>query len=388
MAVSLIEHKQIELLLLISALQQHPSIKIDPTIDWNLFYTLVIRHRVWHQVLKALTHTHINTHPIPIFPIITKHCKTDKFRLLITANETVRIAEEFTKNAVEHCFIKGMLLNVYLYGSLDARPCRDIDVWIKLSDYPRALEALRSLGYKQKLPGYALSGFKQTYYMSHRHDMAFYHPERGILIEPHFRIDYFGINFFPWETLVRKPIQLLNKGIMTLEDDYHLLYLMIHGSIHAWIRLRWLQDIALFIQSNRCDLDNLMNLAKQIQCQHLVEQTLMLVNDLFTLNNTQLVTLIQNPSRRATQLATLSKQFIAGNFEMTDGFRNPKMFFKYRFYLAKLAVKGQKIHAVFGDLFKIDELFQYITFPDKLSFMYYLVYPVWVLKFIWKSVRN
>ena len=61
-----------------------------------------------------------------------------------------------------------------------------------------------------------------------------------------------------------------------------------------------------------------MNLAKQLKCQHLVEQTLLLVNDLFTLSNTQLVTLIQNPSRRGAQLAVLSKQFIAADYEMTD----------------------------------------------------------------------
>ena len=62
------------------------------------------------------------------------------------------------------------------------------------------------------------------------------------------------------------------------------------------------------------------------------------------------------------------------------------MFFKYRFYLAQLAVRGQKLHAILGDLFKIDELFVYVTFPDKLSFMYYAVYPLWVIKYVLKSM--
>ena len=284
--------------------------------------------------------------------------------------------------------MKGILLNLHLYGGLNTRPCRDIDVWIKPSDYARAINVLISLGYIKKLPTYELTGFKQSYYMQHRHDMAFYHPDKRILIEPHFRLDYFGINFFPWGLLTRKSIRVFNQDIMTLEDNYHLLYLMIHGSIHAWIRLRWLQDIVLFIQSNKCDLNHIMDLAKQIKCEHLVEQTLLIVHDLFPTCRASIASFIQNPSHKSLQLAALAKQFIEGDYEMTDGFRHYKMFFKYRYYLAKLAVKGQKRQAIFGDLFKIDEVFQYATFPDKLAFMYYLVYPLWVIKYAWQSLRR
>ena len=383
MAVSLIKNNNLELSLLISILQTDTDVVSNPTIDWALFYKLVIRHRVWHLVHKAL----LETAP-PILPVITKRCQQDTLHLLNTANETIRIAAKFNEQTVEHCFIKGILLNVHIYGGLGTRPCRDIDVWIKLSDYPRAINALLSLGYKKKLPTYELSGFKQSYYMQHRHDMAFYHPDKRILIEPHFRLDYFGINFFPWESLTRKSIRVFNQDIMTLDDDYHLLYLMIHGSIHAWIRLRWLQDIALFIQSNKCDLKHVVDLAKQIKCEHLFEQTLLLINELFPSNNEVISPFIQKPSRKSLQLAALSKQFIEGDYEMTDGFRHYKMFFKYRFYLAKLAVKGQKLQAILGDLFKIDEVFQYATFPDKLAFMYYLIYPIWVIKYAWRSIRR
>ena len=88
------------------------------------------------------------------------------------------------------------------------------------------------------------------------------------------------------------------------------------------------------------------------------------------------------------QLAVLAQQFISSDYEITDGLSNLNMFFKYRVYLGKLAVRGQKAHALWGDLFKIDMLFPYVTFPRGCSFLYYLAYPVWVMRFIWRAVAH
>jgi hypothetical protein len=340
---------------------------------------LVLRHRVWHQVHNALHH---HTSTIPIAATLAQHCHKDKRRILITASETIRIADEFTKKVIKHCFIKGTLLNVHIYGGLNTRPCRDIDIWVDVNTYSSAIATLLSLGYQKKLPGYKLTGFKKRWYMRNKHDMAFYHPTRHILVELHFRLSYFGLDFFPLSAITYNPIYLFNVPILAPDNDYHLLYLMIHGAIHAWIRLRWLQDIALFINNNQCDLKHVYDLATQIKCQHIVEQALILVNNHFNLTHSTLTQLIQNPSRRGLRLAAIAQQFITADYEMTDGIKNINMFFKYRIYLSKLAVNGQKLRAIVGDLFKIDELFLYFTFPDKISFMYYLIYPLWVIKYV------
>lgn len=376
----------LELKLILSALQHQTSsneLSIDPTLNEPLFYKLILRHRVWHQVYHAFKHHQL---PIPMANALTKQCEHDKQRILITAGETVRIAREFKKQAIDHCFVKGTLLNVHVYGGLNTRPCRDIDVWVNTNTYSDAMVTLLSMGYQKKLPKYELTGFKARWYMRHRHDMAFYHPEKKILVELHFCLNYLGLNFFPLSTIPLRSINLFNVPILAPDDDYHLLYLMIHGAIHAWIRLRWLQDIALYIQNGQCDLQRVYDLATQIKCSHIVEQTLILVHDFFKLKHPVLTQLIQNPSRRGSKLATIAKQFIIADYEMSVGIKNINLFFKYRLYLAQLAVRGQKLHAVLGDLFKIDELFLYVTFPSKLSFMYYVLYPIWVIKYLLKSM--
>lgn len=378
-----IEHE-----LILNTLQYQSSASeliIDPNINWPLFYTLIIRHRVWHQVHNAFKNSNTD---YPISKKLANRCQQDTHRILATAAETVRISRDFTQKNIEHCFIKGTLLNVHVYGHLNTRPCRDIDVWVSPSTYSSAVAALLAAGYQQQLPRYELQGYKERWHMRYKHDIAFYHPQKQILVELHFRLSYLGLNFFPLSTLPLAPINLLNVPVMAPTDDYHLLYLMIHGAIHAWIRLRWLQDIALFIESDRCDLNHVYHLATQIKCQHIVEQTLILVNDLFKPKDPALITLLQKPSQRGRQLASMAHQFITADYEMTDGIRNINMFVKYRIYLARLAAKGQKLHAILGDLFKIDELFTYVTLPDKWSFMYYAIYPVWVINFIFKSMRT
>ena len=376
----------LELRLLLDTLQPPSSanaLAIEPAIDWVLFYKLVLRHRVWHQVNNALRNYHSI---IPIAAALTKHCERDQRRILISAGETVRIAREFTKQAIEHCFVKGTLLNVHVYGGLNSRPCHDIDVLVNANTYYSAIAALLSLGYEKKLPRYELTGFTESWYMLHKHDIAFYHPKLQILVELHFRLSYFGLDFFPLQAIALRHIPLLNIPIIAPDDDYHVLYLMIHGAIHAWIRLRWLQDIALFIKNDQCDLNRVYDLATKIKCQHVVIQTLLLVNVYFKLKHPVLLLLIHNPSRRELKLAAIAQQFITADYEMSDGIKNPKMFFKYRAYLANLAVRGQKLHAILGDLFKIDALFLYVKFPNKLSFLYYLLYPLWVVKYILKAL--
>jgi len=373
--------------LIFSELTAVNPIKNRHAFDWFLFYKLVIRHRVWHQVKHQFAACSVDSTTQNRVDALAKHCQQDKRRILVTAGETVRIARVLKRESIAHCFIKGLLLNVYLYDGLYTRPCRDIDIWVDLIAYTQAMDILLSLGYEKKLPEYDLIGFKKSYYMSNKHDMAFYHPTRRVLVELHFKLSYFGIQFFPFSKIKYQSIDLLHVPVTTLEDHYHLLYLMIHGAIHAWMRLRWLHDIVLFIQKNRCDIDAVYALAKQIHAEHVVEQTLTLVHDLFLLQDEAVNRLVQKASRRSRQLTQMAKQFIFSDYEMIDGIRHPILFFKYRLYIAKMALQGQKFNAICGDLFKIDNLFPYVTFPKALSFMYYLCYPLWILKFIWSSIR-
>lgn len=354
------------------------SLPINLNIDWVKFYNLTLRHRLWHHTHRILEGSEV------VMPAIAKYCDQDTKRILVTAGETIRIAKLFTAAQIKHCFVKGTLLNVHLYKALNTRPCRDIDVWVDLNAYDTAVHALLSQGYEQKEPAYELQGFKKTYYFNHYHDLAFYHPTRHVLVELHFTLNDLATSFFSIDEVALQPIYLMGMPIMSLEDHYHLLYLMIHGAIHAWSRLRWLHDIALFIKSNRCDITRIFELAKQIQCEIIVEQTLILVHDIFQLH--QVTPWIKNPNPRTLQVTHIAKQFITDDYELAHKLKNINLFIKRRIYLIKLANKGKKIKTLFSDIMKIDRVFPYMTLPSQLSFLYYAFYPLWVAQFIYKSL--
>ena len=362
-------HQNIEfnLVLRLLNLSQTGSLTItdDHSIDWALFYQLVIRHHLWFHAHRALKINEPSPAAVDSMNSIARLCDTDTQHLLRTAAETIRISRLFIEHSIQHCFIKGILLNTSLYGGLYTRPCSDIDLWVDHGTYDAAVEILLALGYQKKLTGYVLEGFKKTYYFKHRHDLAFYHPERKILVELHFRLEYLSSEFFSFSEVKLQSIDLMNHPTLTLSDPYHLLYLMIHGAIHGWSSLRWLHDIALHIRSNRCDFDLIFQLAKQMQCEAIVEQTLLLVYDFFQMH--QVLPWIKSPSKRSIELADLAKTFILTDYTPKDGFSHIPMFMKRRLYLFKMANRGKKLKALLSDFIKLDEIFNYVTFRARSS---------------------
>ena len=68
-------------------------------------------------------------------------------------------------------------------------------MWVTPDNLEKVQKLLINAGYLQTLPSYQLSGYKKNYYLCHKHDLAFFHSERKVEIELHFRLEYFGINF-------------------------------------------------------------------------------------------------------------------------------------------------------------------------------------------------
>ena len=372
-----------ELAFIVLALQSTTCVEgLKPykDLDWDTLFNKTIRHRLWHQVFAAIKPL-MNEVPESFFERLQQYCQLDKLRIIKTASETARIASAFTGHSLFHCFIKGMVLNVTLYPSLSMRPCKDIDLWVHPDDFPRASAVLETLGYQKKAPNYELKGLQKRYYMRHKYDIAFYNPKKRIEVELHFKLTKFAVNFPHPTTENTKSIKIFNTSVQTLDDDYNLLYLMLHGARHAFNRLRWLYDIALYLKSGNCDLLHVTNLARDIDCEHIVEQSLLLVQETFGPRDSTLSSLILNPSKRSIYLMNTAQDFISADYEFTPKYSlYNKMFFKYRFYLATLAPFGEKLQVVLGDLFKIDKLFPYVRFPDWCFFMYYLLYPFWIMK--------
>ena len=127
-------------------------------------------------------------------------------------------------------------------------------------------------------------------------------------------LDSVGTNFFSFDEVMTKSLFINQKKFITLEDNYYFLYLMLHGAKHAWSRLRWLNDIALHIRQDKCDLDLVYSLSFDLKCEHLFMQSLWLLRDIYQISNEIIDELLTHIDARALKLAGLAKQFICADF--------------------------------------------------------------------------
>ncbi len=386
------ESREIALLCtLLKAPEAKLEVKDIADIDWPIFYKLIVRHRLWHRLLpklNAFLECHHTPQTLSFLSLLKQRSQQDLIKIMHLYAESIHIANLFSEKKIRHAFIKGITLNEYLYGSMKTRPSKDIDLWVDLEHYDQAMQVLMALGYTQNEPLYELSGFKKTYHFKHRYDVAFWHPKKKILIELHFKLEYLGIPFFSFEKVGLKQVSVGNKHITTLEDDEHLLFLMLHGAIHGWNRLRWLEDIHLFIQLKDAHLDKLFALADELQCRHIVEQSLLLLIRFFPCDHLKIAPYLTRVSRQARSLYNMAELFITSHYEQIDGLRNPKLFFLYRYYLVRLAPKHKKITVLFSDLFKLYHAFPDFSFSERFFWLYYFVYPYWVIRFSFMSARK
>ena len=375
-----------ELQFIIDMLRSSNSVLTQCEQNWQRINELAKRHRLQLQL-----YSYLSQYPeitlTSFYAQLAKQSHDTQLRILATAGETMRIAKEFNTNNISYAVVKGIILNLHLYSKLESRPCRDIDIWVDLDCLKPAQQHLLKLGYIQLFPDYELNGFKEKYYLEHKHDILMVHPNKEILVELHFSLNSSGLNYFPFSRCKLHSVMLYNIPVKTLDDNYHLLYLMLHGSIHAYSRLRWLNDILLYLQSNKCDLTIVTQLAVELRISHIVVFSLILVKDMFNYQDNKINQTIAKADKQSIYLVKLCKQFIIADYELVDGAGSSfKMFLAYRWYLFNLAIRGQKIKMLVSDWYKIDKLFPYLNLPKHLSFIYYTIYPLWVGKYIISSI--
>jgi hypothetical protein len=379
----------IELQLLLAILQNNASTHIDisdyikPQTNWDYFIQLAKRHRVLPQTYNIIKN--INIVPSKIIQILSEQISNIKIQNLTTLGELVRFTKILDSNNIKYAVVKGIPLAKHVYLDYAQRQAKDIDILISEEDLDKATGILNDIGYTITLPKYSLDGFKRQYHLSNKHDIAFFNNDRLVEIELHFNLNYLGLPFFKLDQMPVQCININKFGVNSISDEYHLLYLMTHAAIHAYSRLRWLHDIALYLKNAPVNINKVFEIAQTLKCEHVVIQSLSLVQIVYHINdNVHINTLIENySSKKSIKITNTAISFITADYELSDANSAiNKMFIKYRFYLGDLAIDGQKTKAILGDLFKIDKIFPYITMPKYCNIGYYILYPLMVIKYL------
>ena len=344
-------------------------------VDWEQLLQLIVRHRLVDQIYSALQdQPGISAN----FMLRLKNLNSQlKLTSLSLTAEAIRIARRFEHEGLRFILVKGIALAVNLYGGSDKRQCKDIDVWLSRADLDRAEVVLHQLGYVTTRPNYKLVGFKREHYLTHGHEVALFNESRKVEIELHFKLESAGSDFLSFEEVQTQSFSVNKQQFCTLEDNYHVLYLMLHGAKHAWGRLRWLNDIALYICQDKCDLAVVHALSLELKCEHIFMQSLWLLRAIYHIKNPKLERLLTTIDERALKLAKLAQQFIAADFIFTgEGHVFKSSFIKYRYYQIILNNNAKRLSALWDILFNLECVFSVIKLPRYCSFGYYLLHPL------------
>lgn len=238
-------------------------------INWNQFLKLIHWHKVTPSVYKILKEYGSEHIPTKVLIALKSHTDKNTLRIMKLTSELLRIAKQFQKENLPFISFKGPLLAQRIYGDLNLREPRDLDLLIPEEHLVRAHELLLQQGYQlcfpKRFPPYL------SLYTGYQKDFSYFHPEKRIILELHWRLFNNRHDFiFPMERIFDSPETEFLSGLSfaKMPAEIELLYLLHHGATHSWQRLCWLLDIKQYLaRTNSPDWDQLLEKAIQLRAE-------------------------------------------------------------------------------------------------------------------------
>jgi hypothetical protein len=270
-----------EFSLLLAACRPRRDEEPDPHLDFA-------RSLDWHQVLRLAEHHNVT-------PLLYQALRGEAGRIPKAilaelqarfegiARKNLRFTAELIKilNCLESHGIpaipfKGPTLAESVYGNIALREFSDLDILVYQSDFLRAKEAVRDLGY---VPGWKLTAAQEQAYLASGYECSFDGPAGRNLLELQWRIlpAFYAVEFDFAELFARAGhVSIGDKSVLALSAEDLLLSLVTHAAKHAWIRLCWLRDIAGASQSPLLHWGRVLQHAKKLGIERILRVSLRL----------------------------------------------------------------------------------------------------------------
>jgi hypothetical protein len=165
-----------------------------------------------------------------------------------------------------------------VYGDLALREFSDLDILVRPADVPRAMEALKPLGFA---PSLQLSRVEQHAYLRSGYEYSLDGVSGKNLLEIQWAIvpGFYAVDFDLDSFFERAmPAEVAGRPVKTLSQNDLLLTLCVHAAKHAWIRVCWLRDIAGLVESEVLNWDSVLSQARVLGIDRLLRLSLMLAS--------------------------------------------------------------------------------------------------------------
>ncbi|MEI6137650.1 MAG: nucleotidyltransferase family protein [Mariniphaga sp.] len=170
--------------------------------------------------------------------------------------EFIKVTDEFRKMDIRFIPLKGPLLSQRIYNDATVRRFHDLDILIDFNNISLIYNYLVKCGYCAEVELSEDKKERLRLYSYARH-ISFFHPHSEVCFEIHWKITSelksFNLDFdFNYEQFTINQV-FMNREFRVFKNEYNLIYLLIHGSIHRWQRLKWLVDIKDYMLNTSFD---------------------------------------------------------------------------------------------------------------------------------------
>lgn len=364
------------------------NIDSETSLDWDMVLNLALTHGFYPYVYNTLSQLNRPEIPEYVLKIMQQRYIRNTLKVIGISDEIVRITKHMKENDIETIILKGPPLSLKINEDITLRPSGDIDILVDPLDFAKAEELLEHLEYRRSSPDFQLTSSQQNFYFKNYHHFEYYHKKRAILVELHWRIRSFNVKDFPSASNLNiQTIDIAGCPVHVMDDEYWLIFLMVHGYKHKWERLRWLYDIKQFIKQD-FDWDKVTSLAEKSDLSPILHQTLLLLKLLYNIPIPDRLVQPATKDYKAWQLSnTVMKKLVNPN--------NKDLTISKFAFLIDYSLENANYNNLTSNLlnnisyklslFKPTETeFKLISLPDVLFPLYYLIKPFYFLR---KSIQ-
>jgi hypothetical protein len=328
-------------------------------LDWPAFLRLAERHGLGPTLYGSLSEHARDLVPPDVLAELRGRFEKNQLRVMNCVLELSRITRLLGETGIACCPLKGPLLSQDLFGDIKWRESGDVDLLILPEALHEAERQLLGSGYARTEPSRPLSAREWRQNMRLFHHSAYIHTVRRVPVELHWAI--FEPYLAPPEAtrqMAARASQRTYAGFsfQWLRDEDNLIFLLCHGAMHSWIRLKWLVDVvALARRKPALDWGQVEADMRGMRLERALGQGLWLANQLFdlpvparaqaalagapaALGKAALAALLMPPNYASPwgQLVFMGRNLFA-QWRLTTGFRSRMLLLEQKLHSKRLA---------------------------------------------------
>lgn len=180
----------------------------------------------------------------------------------------LKLTDEMKEEGLNGILLKGPALSQKVYGDPFYRTSHDFDLLFDANDLSRAIQFFESRGFEGVKFKWPESEKNQERAKELINQYFIFHREQNVSIEIHWKLfdrrfaDPSVAEKLVWENTT--TVEINGHSLKTLDGEFELLYLVIHGSLHAWFRLKWLVDIHEILKRRTIDKERFKALTEEL----------------------------------------------------------------------------------------------------------------------------